>query len=204
METANLVRQKIKFRNAQSGVALPITLMVLVAMMFAAVTLVRSVDTATLVAGNLTFKQRAILAGDDGLRQAFGWMRNAYNISPATLSNSNIGIGYYSTRHADDPNWNPANNWPAGAVTLPQDAGGNTVSYVVHRLCTLPNAAYNAPNQKCVMYVGGTASSSGGSQSIDAPDFEGVTYVYYRVTARINGPRNTVSYIQSMVLLPAS
>ncbi|MCZ7654375.1 MAG: hypothetical protein M5R42_08965 [Rhodocyclaceae bacterium] len=42
------------------------------------------------------------------------------------------------------------------------------------------------------------------AQSVDAPEFTGVVYVYYRVTARVDGPRNTVSYVQSLMLAPAS
>ncbi|MCZ7654374.1 MAG: hypothetical protein M5R42_08960 [Rhodocyclaceae bacterium] len=55
----------------QRGVALPIALIVLVAMVLAAVTLIRSVDTATMVAGNLTLKQSATHAADEGIRQGF-------------------------------------------------------------------------------------------------------------------------------------
>ncbi|MBM3392566.1 MAG: hypothetical protein FJY34_11445 [Betaproteobacteria bacterium] len=190
--------------GSQRGVALPIALIVLAAMVLAAVTLVRSVDTATLVAGNLTFKQRATHAGDEGVRQAFLWLRGIAIANPVALNNTNAGNGYYSTQHADDPGWNPAANWPAGVVTLPMDAGGNTVSYIIHRLCTLPGMAYNAPNQQCATYTGTSGSSSGGSQSVDAPEFTGVVYVYYRVTARVDGPRNTVSYVQSMMLAPAN
>ena len=158
-----------------------------------------------LVAGNLTFKQRAIHASDEGVRQGFLWLRNTIIGNPASLNNSIVGNGYFSTQHADDPNWNPAANWPVGSVvSLPEDAGGNTVSYVIHRLCTLPGLAYNAPNQQCATYTGTSSASSGGSQSVDAPEFTGVVYVYFRVTARVNGPRNTVSYIQSLMLAPAS
>lgn len=187
----------------QSGVALPIALIVLVIMILAAVTLVRSVDTTTLVAGNLTFKQRATHAGDEGIRQAFLWLRDTATNNPANLNNTNAASGYYSTQHADDPNWNPATNWPAGAVTLATDAGGNTVSYVIHRLCILPGLAYNAPNQQCATHSGSSTAAAGGSQSVDAPEFTGVVYVYYRVTARIDGPRNTVSFVQSLMLAPA-
>jgi len=192
--------------GAQRGVALPIALIVLVAMVLAAVTLVRSVDTATMVAGNLTFKQRATHAGDEGIRQGFLWLRDTAINNPASLNNTVTASGYYSTQHANDPNWNPAapGNWPAGAVTLAEDAGGNTTSYVIHRLCTLPGLAYNAPNQQCATYTGTSSAASGGSQSVDAPEFAGVVYVYFRVTARVQGPRNTVSYVQSLMLAPAS
>ena len=130
----------IRFSSSQQdGVALPIALIVLVAMVLAAVTLVRSVDTATLVAGNLTFKQRAIHASDEGVRQGFLWLRNTITANPNSLNNSMSASGYFATQHADDPNWNPASNWPTGsAVTLPADDGGNVVSFVIHRCVRNP------------------------------------------------------------------
>lgn len=198
-------RRPLRSYVVQRGVALPIALIVLVAMVLAAVTLIRSVDTATMVAGNLTLKQSATHAADEGIRQGFLWLRNTAVANPASLNSSISASGYFSTQHADDPNWNPASNWPTGsAVSLPADAGGNTVSYVIHRLCTLPGLSYNAPNQQCATYTGTSAAASGGSQSVDAPEFAGVVYVYYRVTSRVVGPRNTISYVQSLMLAPAS
>lgn len=201
----------IRFPNrkniGQHGVALPIALIVLVAMVLAAVTLIRSVDTATMVAGNLTLKQSATHAADEGVRQGFFWLRNTVIASPASLNSSIPASGYFSSKHFADPNWNPAapGQWPdASDVELPTDAGGNTVSYVIHRLCDMPGLSYNAPFQQCATYTGTSAAASGGSQSVDAPEFSGVVYVYYRVTSRVVGPRNTISYVQSLMLAPAS
>ena len=49
--------QSTRFRllSGQAGLALPIALIMLVAMILAALALFRSVDTATMVAGNLTY-----------------------------------------------------------------------------------------------------------------------------------------------------
>lgn len=199
-----IVRPQFGGLGSQGGVALPIALMVLVAMVLAAVTLVRSVDTATLVAGNLTYKQRATHAGDEGIRQGFLWLRDTITNNPTALKNSNSANGYFSTQHARDPYWDPTLEWPtAGTVTLATDFGGNTVSYVIHRLCTMPGLSFNDAGQKCATYEGTGSAGAGGSQSVDAPEFPSVTFVYYRVTARVAGPRNTVSYIQSLMLAPA-
>ncbi len=51
-------------RSGQRGVALFFALICMVAIMLAAVMLVRSVDTATLIAGNLAFQQSATRSGD--------------------------------------------------------------------------------------------------------------------------------------------
>ena len=37
--------------------------------------------------------------------------------------------------------------------------------------------------------------------AVGAPQFIGIPQLYYRVTTRVEGPRNTVSVIQSSVLV---
>lgn len=195
--------------RGQRGVALPIALIMLVAMIIAALALFRAVDTATMVAGNLTFKQGTVNAGDRGIRAAYAWLQDQATNSPANLLNNNPGQGYYSSQDGKDPNWNPVIDppfgpSPSGPVAVGTDSAGNSVSYVIHRLCTQPGLAYNATGNLCATYSAASSSSSGGSQSVDAPAFSGIVYVYYRVTAKVEGPRNSVSYIQSLMLVPAS
>src|SRR2546428_13810539 len=58
----------------QRGVTLFIALIVLVAMTMAAVAMMRSVDTATVVAGNIGFRQSAVNAADQGVQAAYAWL----------------------------------------------------------------------------------------------------------------------------------
>ncbi len=57
-------------RLRQRGVVLFIALLVMVALSLAGIALIRSADTATIVAGNLAFKQAAASAVDRGIEQA--------------------------------------------------------------------------------------------------------------------------------------
>ena len=41
----------------------------------------------------------------------------------------------------------------------------------------------------------------GGSMAVGSPVFQGTPQYYYRVTTRVDGPRDTVSVIQSSVLV---
>ena len=63
-------------RPAQSGMVLIVTLIVLAAMTLAGIALVRSVDTAVMIAGNLAFRQGATIAGDAGVEAARTWAAN--------------------------------------------------------------------------------------------------------------------------------
>jgi len=58
------------YASRQRGVVLFFALIALVVMSLAAVALIRSVDTNTLIAGNLAFKQAATSSGDSGLEMA--------------------------------------------------------------------------------------------------------------------------------------
>lgn len=196
---------RLRMHARQAGVALPIALIMLVAMILAAIALFRAVDTATMVAGNLTYKQRTVHAADEGVRAAYIWLQDKAANAPSDLNNTNTGAGYYSSQHADDPSWNPVTSWPSsGTVTAGTDGGGNTTSYIIHRLCTQPGLAHNEGSNKCASYTSSNNSNVGGSLTSDAANFTGITYIYFRVTAKVVGPRNSTSYIQTLMLIPVT
>jgi Tfp pilus assembly protein PilX len=177
-----------------------IALIVLVAMTLAGIAIMRSVDTTTLIAGNLAFKQGTIQSSDNGIEFGFQWLM----ANRAALTSTDLAKGYNSVRPAGSLNWSDSATW-ADAVTVGTDAAGNTVSYVIHRMCTLGGAAYNAPNQQCALDspVGTPPPpAAGDSFAVGAPGFLTDPRVFYRITVRTQGPRNTVSFVQSMVAIP--
>jgi len=85
-----------------------------------------------------------------------------------------------------------------GSTELPIDNAGNAVRYVIHRMCALSNESPNAPNQSCVRLTGvGSGNSKTGGFYGSVP-LEGTAQVYYRITTRVVGPKNTVSYTQGV------
>ncbi len=192
-------------RRAQEGIVLFIALIVLVAMTLAGVALMRSVDTGLVVAGNMAFKQAAIMVADRGTQDAVKWLQD--NSSGPTLQTTNTAQGYYSSRPVIEPNWFEEASW-ADAVSVnggAPDASGNRVRYVIHRMCTQPDTPYNGANagvsNECALYFAASAAASGGSMAVGAPQFVGTPQLYYRITTRVDGPRNTVSVIQTSVLV---
>ena len=190
--------------NRQRGVVLLVALIVLVALTLAGVALVRSVDTANLVAGNMSFHQSAIQAGERSTELAISnWLQPNNAMGNTTLHND--AAGYVAAGTAQSPaagqSWDAY--WAAlvaGGLT-PQaaggtDAAGNTVQYVIHRLCAATGAPHLA---NCARSPAGT--NSGGSQSAGGVAPITNPQVYYRVTTRIQGPRRTVAYIQTIVAL---
>jgi len=196
----------------QQGLALMVALIVLVAMSMAGIALMRSVDTASLIAGNLAFRQGATLSGDAGVEAARTFLLGAGNNN---LGNDQTADGYYATSQDNlDLTGNTASKtisvaWPGTAgtgsapVCLAKDAAGNTACYIIHRLCN-DNGPLDAAT--CSTQTTARAGSSlGATRPMATYQERGwkdvATMAYYRVTVRVAGPRNNVSYIQAFILI---
>ena len=193
----------IAARARQQGVVLLIALIVLVAMSLAGIAMIRSVDTSLGVAGNIAFKQSTLQGSDIGVRTAISWL--SANATGTALQNTSLLNGYYSNL-AGDPNWFDSANWgPGKAVQVNggvADAAGNTVQYVIHRMCTTADSSSNG--QSCALYIPTSGGTSGGSMSVGSFVFQGIPKVYYRITTRVDGPRGAVSITQTSALLDAT
>lgn len=191
--------------RAQRGAVLFIALIVLVAMTLASVALIRSVDTATLGAGNIALKQSAAQAAE-----------RAVGTAMAQFDPFAVPAGFFSTlananSHQSTQNYcasllptdkrgvplvllNPATAnkecdlQPLASANMITTANNERLFYVIERMCT----DAGAPDQsKCnieqVLPTGGTVGSG--------PHF-GDTVPLYRVTVRVDGPRNTRHFSQ--------
>ncbi len=187
----------------QRGATLLVTLIVLVGMMLASISLIRSVDTANIVAGNLSFQQAATHSGDAGVEAAVAWLEaNA----GGALWNDNQVAGYHASIGSPgagqswDDYWNNVLR-PWGVITLPQDVAGDTVSYTIHRICPGPGDPMS-PSNPCASSTQMVAAAAGAtSQGAGQTALIPVTQQFYRVTVQIQGPRNTLSYVQAVVVL---
>jgi Tfp pilus assembly protein PilX len=180
-------------RKAQSGVVLFIALIVLVAMSFTGIAIMRSVGSGVLVSANLAFKQTTTAGAERGIEAAKVWLLAK---STVALKDDDVAAGYYSAWGAFDPT---THDWSSGTVLLAPDSAGTTVRYIVHRLCQMPNATINAVGQSCVMKSVTTSSGGGGSSggvAYGSVNLSTTVSPYYRVTVQSSGPKNTVSYVQ--------
>ena len=200
-----IMQNRITPPRMQSGIVLIVALIVLIAMTIAAIALIRSTDLTNIIAGNLAFKQGATHAGDTGVEAAFAFLDN--NNVGTFLHNDRPDQGY--SANGNDPTRSPVAGqtwetfWQTLAdanriVTLPTDAAGNTVSYIIDRLCALPGdpASGASCTASTVASTSSPSGEEGGEKGITAP-----SATYYRITVRIAGPRNTVSFVQSIVTI---
>ena len=179
--------------HRQSGVVMFIALIVLVAMTMAGLALIRSSSTGLLAAGNLMFKQNSVMSGDAGVEAAVQWIGTT---SAANLEGNNPAMGYYAAAINTDET-----TWPmwggAGSRLLATDAAGNTARVVIHRMC---NGTGSVDTVTCTTYSrAASCSGKGSGDSLDPSGLGCPALPYYRVTARVEGPKNTVSYVQAMV-----
>lgn len=173
--------------RGQRGIVLFVALIVLIAMTLAGLAMMRQMGVGVSIAGNVAFKENATSVADRGTEAARVWIA----ANQATLNLDNFGQGYHSSWSASvDPT---TFNW-AQSMVLPIEAG-NVASVYIERLCASPNLSAIAPTQVCSDKPVGTGSSRGGGSypSVIPPT---PPQPYFRVTTRVDGPRNTRSYTQ--------
>jgi Tfp pilus assembly protein PilX len=199
--------------NGQRGTALFVALISLVVMTLGAFALVRSIDTSTVIAGNVGFKQAALISTDASIEDAITWISS----NAGLLNADSSANGYYATEQAnldikgtktpldptDDVDWDGNNNnTSTKPKTLTKDYVGNTVAFVINRLCRFPGSI-NDPNQSCFRFAQdadpGLSTRSGPAYG-QGPQTQ-PNQTYYRITARVKGPRNTTTFVQAIVVI---
>lgn len=205
----------IKPSKKQAGLVLFVALIALVVMSLAAVAIIRSVDTNSQIAGNLSFRQTAAISSSYGIES----MTDTLGIQPMANANaSSASNGYYAlcntfdagaTQPCNGTNLTAEASWVPGTtsrlatgtgVTAGVDNYGNTIQYIVERMCSV-TGAFTKTN--CLLTsVDLNNSDKGvcksGSSNCDRPETLSDLPVY-RVTVRIAGPKNTVSFIQAFI-----
>lgn len=201
MKKLVLTRKRITPLARQRGVVLFIALIALVTIMLAAIALVRSVDTSSLVAGNIAFRRSATSSGDGGLEGAITWLTAQSKADVAILPaarglNTTNGLQGYDANLVNFNITSPDSWTDQLSASAGKDASGNDVRYRIERMCSASEAIEpvkencvfsDAESQTDSMATGGQRAEKSGAS------------VMYRVTTRVTGPRNTVSYIQAFI-----
>jgi type IV pilus assembly protein PilX len=183
---------------AQRGVVLLIALVVLLAVMIAGIAMMRTVDTATLVSGNIAFQRAATNAADKGVEAAVKWLKD----NPTALQDN--GTGYIAYFSADEHNPGAGVSWQQFWTTTLADKAydvgtddfQNHIWYVVNRLCNTNGVAGSAG---CVASPAVTNNNYVDHENPVA--IKVVTRIYYRITVKVAGPRRTESYVQTHIAM---
>ena len=211
---------------SQRGISLLFALLALVAMMLAAVALVRSVDSGALVLGNLGFKQDATSAGDSAAELA----RAALLTSGLNLNVDQPSIGYYATSQDNlDPtgritsvatplavvNWGDADSCaclstsPATcsscsrqpSAAQPLNGGRVTARWLITRLC--PSTGAVSATNSCAKPASVALSQAAARGEVrvgsEGRPTQTATTPYYRIIVRTVGGRGTVSFTETIL-----
>ena len=192
--------------KGQQGVVLIIALIALVAMSLAGISMMRTVDTTNVISGNLAFNEAAIQMEDVGEEDAYSWIiANPYSNPSGCQQLSSSCPNYYypnvmpmnQTTKLPDPGAGNTLNWsPASTTGLPS---GYSVQYLIERMCGT--------------VVGGTQTVAGSqptfSNCMASPVYDttqsppaavsGMGRLFFRVTVRVSGPRNTSGQAQYFI-----
>jgi Tfp pilus assembly protein PilX len=179
----------------QQGVVLFVALIVLVVMMLAGLALMRQMSGGTSIAGNVAFKENTTSVADRGIEAGIQWvLANKF-----ALSTDAAAQGYYSSWST---NADPASyTWDTayGVAEVVAEAGNDT-RFIIHRLCQQPNTSADAAGQYCsdslLSTVAGTTKEVCGYNPCSSIPVPGP---FYQITARVMGPRNSVSYVQVLI-----
>ncbi len=217
----------LTYLRRQQGSALIFALMALVVLSLAAVGLVRSVNTGALIAGNLSFKRDTTMSAASDAEQAISWLQLKVAAGPSNLNDDDTSAGYFASAKDNlDVTGNTTStakpmqvvNWDGNCQGLPSSSytscdvipfvgtpvNGNRVQWIITRLCDFAgpypvnpsgtNLCARPPSQA----GGSTADKSqlgyGGARLVPAQ-----TTPFYRIVTRVEGPRNTVSYVETIV-----
>lgn len=181
--------------STERGVVLFVAVIALVIMSLVGLALMRQMGSGVSIAGNVAFKENATSVADRGVEEARTWILANQN----QLNADQLGVAYSSTWGTiADPtqyDWGNARLVPLNPEADPATGTGNEIRYVIHRLC----AASGPPNSFGQNCSDGPPLNSGSSMSggsYGTPNWTVPPVPFYRVTAQVRGPRNTVSYVQ--------
>jgi Tfp pilus assembly protein PilX len=179
-------------RRARGVVAI-VALVAILVMALASAALLRSVGTAAAVAGNLGFMQAALAAADGAVEHAVATLFELRAV--ADPANDDASHSYFASRQAAEnargvpQALQAVANYPSGAPIL--DAGnGNSVRYVIERMCISPGAA-TAENCNLTPIVEPPLAAADGDDD-DVP-----LVPVFRVSIRVDGPRGAAQFVQA-------
>jgi len=218
------------FATRQHGASLLFALITLVALALAASALVRSVDTGAVVMGNLGAKKATAVAADRATQQAIKFLVIDMSEATRLIDQPNQGYYATSKEDYDitgfqgtDPNrklvnWDVdgscayATSGTCDPLTRPNDSqvidttARIEARWLITRLCgTAGIDAKGTSNNNCAVALKASVmkdASAGAPNQSTGGGFELQNQQpFYRIVVRVKGPRNAVTYTETIVNL---
>ena len=174
-------------KTTQKGASLIIVLVMLTVLLLGALSMARLNEASTLIAGNIAFKDSAMQASEVGISEAF-------NVLPTIIDEEqDQGNWYYATLVGDDAAGLPSSvDWTQTAIVK---VGAFDVHYIVERQCTGTAPVVDINAQCVIKRTPTTSSAKAGLETLETAASK-----QYRITVFVSGPKNTKSFVQTMVV----
>lgn len=176
----------MKIARRQRGVTMLVVLVLLSVMLLGGMALAKLTEVGTLATGNTAFREASLQASEVGLNTAYQRIREDLDDEDTDLAG-----WYWASMQASDAYGVPTVDFDAAPEIA---VGPYTVRYVVERLCetaTVTNAL-----RECVVKAepDPNASRQAGAEALDPPNSR-----QFRVTVQVVGPKETRTWVQSMI-----
>lgn len=177
---------KYQAKHNQKGGTLLFALIALVIMLLGSVSLYKATHSAVSTVGAVAFKESSIQAGNVALNTARGVLASMTDFESQTQI-------YYPIQRKTTDGGLPCSTPVDTSITCaksdltwntPTPVGIHKVSYIIERLCK------NAPDVDPTK-VSLTCLSNQKTENTVVK-----TYIFYRITAKVTGANNTVSFVQ--------
>jgi type IV pilus assembly protein PilX len=215
-----LRRPRVLAATQQRGAVLLFCLIALVIMLIGSVALVRSFQSSLFSAGNIGFKRDMRNQSEMAVSAALNHFRSSGALDTVADRAANRPAANYSARMLDTnaqgiPTVLTLNALPTATFTaadLASPDGSVTIRYVIDRLCSTTGDETTLGGNVCQLAT--NAAAPGGSVlNLQSAERSGLTSgtaaavpqgVVYRVSIKVTGPRNTLSFFQSTLTVPSS
>jgi Tfp pilus assembly protein PilX len=192
----------LPFALRQRGVALPVMLIVLAVMLISGAYLLKASNMTTITTSNLAYQSALNKANDLALMAGAEWLSSTWSTNKSLLDSDSTADGYVALLNTTQT-VHSTGFWTGSKTVV--DPSGNSIEYVIHRLCSQAQP-YNANGNQCMQTTAnpatlGSSVALGSSLSSTAVQLAGSPQLHYIITARISGPRGGDVISQMAVLI---
>lgn len=173
-------------QRSERGVTMLVVLVLLSVMLLGGMALAKLTEVGTLASGNTAFREASLQASEVGLNEVYRRVREDIANEEADLAG-----WYWATAQATDADGMPAVDFDAAPTIV---VGSYTASYVAERLCEGALPVTDALRQCLVKQIPQLESADASRERPDPP-----TSKQFRVTIRVTGPKDTRTWVQSLI-----
>ncbi|WP_076999887.1 hypothetical protein [Variovorax sp. KK3] len=194
-------------RQGQQGVVLLLCLIILVVLLAGGVAVMRSMNASLVSAGNLAFKRDLVNRGELAAADVMTLFKTG-TLAGASADINNVKAENYSATRLDTND----RGIPVALLTttayeaiadkkIENTTDKVTVRYIIDRMCNAVGAPSTLGPKGCV-YAPLTTQVTGGSSQRAKDDLPPPSTLIYRLTIRVDGPRDTQVFLQSSFTKP--